>query len=390
MRNPLITLLGGNFKQKSKKVKWSSAAEDLIQEAFEGLDGFYDYHMHLLGLGAKTDEIWVNPTVLSLAHPMDFFKAKVFMNASGIRNKEKADEQYIDQLFRLIDKMPHAGKYCLFAWEKCYDLNGEVVYEDTKIHISNEYVYNICRRMPDRLVPVVSIHPYRQDVLEELEKWAAKGVKMIKWMPATMGMDPSEPRCVPFYQKVKELDMVLLSHAGEEETVPVQKFQPLNNPLLFRLPLEVGTKVILAHCAGKGKGEDLDNKGKKVPNHELFFRMMDDPRYEGRLFGDVSAMAQANRCGDPLQTVFDRKEHHRRLIYGSDYPLPAINSAISLKLLIKLGYLDEEDKKPLKEIYKNNPILFSFVLFRTLHDPNNTSYRFPNSMFSFHPELEIK
>ncbi|WP_143959253.1 amidohydrolase family protein [Litoribacter populi] len=389
MRNPLITLIGGNFKTRKKSAKWSPKAQQLIADASDGLETFYDYHMHLLGLGTKERDIWVNPTVLSLIHPFDFLKAKVFMNASGIRNKKKADEQYLNQLFQLIEKIPIAGKYCLFAWEKCYDLNGEVNLKDTKIHISNDYVFRICQRLPDKLVPVVSIHPYRTDAVIELEKWAKKGVKMVKWMPATMGMDPSEPRCVPFYQKMKDLDMVLISHAGEEETVPVEKFQPLNNPLLFRLPLEIGTKVILAHCAGKGDGKDLENKGKKVPNHELFFRMMDEPRYEGKLFGDISALAQANRCGAPLRTVFEQKEHHHKLLYGSDYPLPAINSAISLKLLIKLGYLNKEDKSPLTEIYKNNPLLFSFVLFRSMHDPNDENYRLPISVFSYHKSLGI-
>jgi len=389
MRNPILTLLGGNFKQSKKKPQWSNETQRLLESAFRGMDQVYDYHLHLLGLGNDTENTWINPDILSIAHPIEYAKAKVFMNASGIRNKEKADRQYLEQLFRLVEGFPPHSKFCVFALDKCYEINGEVNLEDSKLYVSNDYVHRVCQRLPDRLIPVASIHPYRKDAVEQLEWCASKGFKMVKWMPATMGMDPSEPRCVPFYLKLKELDMVLLSHAGEEETVPVEKFQPLNNPLLFRLPLEVGVKVILAHCAGKGKGEDFDYKGKMVDNHKLFFRMMDNPRYEGKLFGDVSALAQANRCGGPLKTVFERKEHHHRLIYGSDYPLPAVNTAISLKLLVKLGYLDAKEKEPLQEIYKYNPLLFSFVLFRRLRDPQNPHYRFPDSLFTFHHELDI-
>ncbi|MFC4873136.1 amidohydrolase family protein [Negadavirga shengliensis] len=390
MRNPILTQIGGKYERNPSKVILGTAAEALVTEAFRGLDGFYDYHMHLLGLGKNRPETWVNPSVFSLTHPMDWIKAKIFLNASGVRTKKNADEQYLDQLIKFIQDIPFPGKYCLFAWDKCYDLDGEVSYPDTKVYISNEYVYRVCMQMPGKLIPVVSIHPYRADALQELDKWAKLGVKMIKWIPATMGMDPSHPRCAPFYQRIRELDMVLLSHAGKEENIPVRRFQELNNPLLFRLPLEIGVKLVLAHCAGKGKGKDLDDKGKPVDNYKLFYRLMDEPRYEHHLYGDVSAMVQVNRCGEPLQTTFDKKEHHHRLLYGSDYPLPAINSLISLNLLQKLKYLDRGEVKPLREIYRKNPLLFSFVLYRRLRDPKMNSYRFPDTMFASHPALEIK
>lgn len=390
MRNPIFTQLGGKYKMDPSKVSLGNKAEELVNEAFRGLEEFYDYHMHLLGLGKNQPETWVNPSVFSLAHPMDWVKAKIFMNASGVKSKRDADEQYLDQLNKFINDMPYPGKYCLFAWDKCYDLNGEVNYSHTKVYISNEYVYRVCMRMPGKLIPVVSIHPYRADALQEVDKWAKLGVKMIKWMPATMGMDPSHPRCAPFYQRIKELDMVLLSHAGKEENLPVAHFQEFNNPLLFRLPLEIGVKLILAHCAGKGKGKDLDDKGKPVDNYKLFYRLMDEPRYEGYLFGDVSAMAQVNRCGEPLKVTFEKKEHHHRLLYGSDYPLPAINSLISLNLLRKMKYLDKGDVEPLREIYMKNPLLFSFVLYRRLRDPEMNSYRFPDSLFVGHKMLGVK
>jgi uncharacterized protein len=389
MKNPILTQVGGKYEMYPSQIALSEAAEDLVNEAFTGLDVFYDYHMHLLGLAESQPETWVNPSVFSFSNPMDWIKAKIFMNASGVKQKKDASEQYLDQLFRLIHDMPYPGVYCLFAWDKCYDLGGEVNYDHTKVFISNEYVYRVCMRMPEKLIPVVSIHPYRNDAVQELEKWAQLGVKMIKWMPATMGMDPSHPRCAPFYNKVKELDMVLLSHAGKEENLPVEEYQELNNPLLFRLPLDIGVKVILAHCAGKGKGKDMDHKGKLTDNYKLFYRLMDDPRYESNLFGDVSAMAQVNRCGKPLQVTFEKKEHHHRLLYGSDYPLPSINSLISLKLLRKLNYLDKEDEKPLREVYRKNPLLFSFVLYRRLRDPKIHTYRFPDSLFSRHALLGI-
>src|SRR5688500_7690056 len=114
---------------------------------------------------------------------------------------------------------------------------------------------------------------------------------------STNGINPSGPQCDPFYQKMKDLKLVLLSHGGEEKAVESEEDQKLGNPLLLRRALDHGVKVIVAHCAGLGTNQDLDHPGRKAHNFELFLRLMEDPRYEGRVFGDISAMTQFNRVG---------------------------------------------------------------------------------------------
>ena len=54
----------------------------------------------------------------------------------------------------------------------------------------------------------------------------------------------------------------------------------------------------------------------------------DDKKYEGLVFGEISAMTQFNRCGTPLTTILEREDLHDRLVNGSDYPLPAVNVLI--------------------------------------------------------------
>ena len=34
-----------------------------------------------------------------------------------------------------------------------------------------------------------SIHPYRNDAVEEIEKWANRGIRLIKLLPNSMGID---------------------------------------------------------------------------------------------------------------------------------------------------------------------------------------------------------
>jgi hypothetical protein len=153
--------------------------------------------------------------------------------------------------------------------------------------------------------------------------------------------------------------------------------------------LDRGVKVIVAHCAGLGTNEDLDSKDRKpVHNFDLFLRLMDDKRYEGLVFGDISAMTQFNRIGQPLRTILAREDLHERLVNGSDYPLPAVNILIRTRPLVKQGYITESEGQSLKEIYDFNPLLFDFVLKRTMKLPG-TAKSLPSSVFMTNPALGV-
>jgi predicted TIM-barrel fold metal-dependent hydrolase len=204
-----------------------------------------------------------------------------------------------------------------------------------------------------------------------------------------MGIDPSDPLCDPFYQKMKELDLILLSHGGEEKAVEAEEDQKLGNPLLLRRALDHGVKVIVAHCAGLGANEDLDSKDRKqVHNFDLFMRLMDEKRYEGLAFGEVSAMTQFNRVGKPLTTILQREDLHERIVNGSDYPLPAVNVLIRTKPLVNHGYITSAEAASLKEIYRYNPLLFDFVLKRTIKIPG-TEQRLPAAVFMTNTALGV-
>src|SRR3989475_3145437 len=183
--------------------------------------------------------------------------------------------------------------------------------------------------------------------------------RMVKWLPNAMGIDPSDELCDPFYRKMREFNLVLLSHGGEEKAVEAQEDQRFGNPLLLRRALDHGVKVIIAHCAGLGDNEDLDSKNRmRVPNFDLFLRLMSEKRYEGLLFADISAMTQYNRIGRPLTPILQREELHERLVNGSDYPLPAVNLLIRTRALVPPGYITKDERGCLNGNYDYNPLLF--------------------------------
>ena len=100
-------------------------------------------------------------------------------------------------------------------------------------------------------------------------------------------------------------------------------------------------------------------------------------------------MTQYNRIGAPLTTLLRRADLQERLVNGSDYPLPAINALIRTKSLVAQGYLSEEERAGLNEIYDYNPILFDFVLKRTIRAPG-TGEKFKASVFQEHPALPVR
>ncbi|MDQ3191749.1 MAG: amidohydrolase family protein, partial [Bacteroidota bacterium] len=279
-------------------------------------------------------------------------------------------------------------KFALLALDKFYRRDGSVDTSNTMAYVPNRLVYEISKHFPHHFFPCVSIHPYRKNAISQLEKWAELGVKQIKWIPNIMGMDPLDKKCKEFYQKMIEYDMVLLTHTGKEEAITLYGYQHLGNPLLYRRALDMGVKIIMAHCAGLGKNLDLESKSlKRIKNYMLFLRLMEEKQYRANLFGDISGLTQFNRSGEALRAMLKRTDIHSRLINGSDYPLPAINSLIWTNALVKKGYLDKEDRKPLNEIYKYNPLLFDFVLKRNLHHPTKGT-KFDISIFKTNRVIE--
>jgi len=388
----LLHHIGGAFRHQPEELvkKISHGARDLIKRAFDNIEParLVDYHTHIAGLGTNGSGAFVNPKMLSWRHPLHRVKFKTYVSAGGVSDESVADSEIIERLVRLITNIEGHGKYRLLAFDKNHHRDGTANLAKTEFYVPNDYIFSIASNQPNLFEAVISVHPYRSDALAELQRGAERGARMVKWLPNAMGIDPSDELCDPFYRKMKELGLVLLSHGGEEKAVEAEEDQRLGNPLLLRRALDHGVKVIVAHCAGLGENEDLDDSERsRRPNFDLFLRLMGEKRYEGLLFADISAMTQYNRAGRPLRTVIERAGLHERLVNGSDYPLPAINILIRTGALRKQGYIDNDERVWLNEIYDYNPLLFDFVLKRAIKLPG-TNQRLAASIFMANSALE--
>jgi uncharacterized protein len=82
--------------------------------------------------------------------------------------------------------------------------------------------------------------------------------------------------------------------------------------------------------------------------------------------GDLSAITQVNRRPEVLREVLTRTDWHARLLWGSDYPLPAIDWLTSAPRLARHGLLDAALAEPLEQLQALNPLAFDFTLKRML------------------------
>jgi mannonate dehydratase len=216
--------------------------------------------------------------------------------------------------------------------------------------------------------------------VEALEQAKADNARAVKWLPASMGIDPASPLCDRFYEAAARLKMPVITHAGEERAVIGTDIQEYGNPLRLRRALDAGVRVVVAHCASMGEDRDTDKgpHGPMVSSFELFARLFDTEKYTQHLFGDIAAMPQTNRAAPALARVLEREDWHPRLLNGSDYPLPGLMPIFSVKYLVSLGLVQESAVELLTYIREFNPLLFDFVLKRHLR---SNGKGFSNSVF---------
>jgi len=340
-----------------------------VQSAWEGLDPreVWDAHAHLIGTGDSGSGILVHPAMDSLLSPAQYARRLFFLNAGCVHDSPgSVDRSYVERMQNLLDGMRPGAKLLLFAFDRVHDEAGRPRAEHTTFYVPDAYARDTARRHPQYFEWVASIHPYRPDAVQALEAAKRDGARAVKWLPSAMGIDPGSPRCDLFYEAMARMKLPLVSHAGLERAVRGRDAHDFGNPLRLRRALDAGVRVVVAHCASMGEDRDLDRGGALVESFSLFERLMEEPRYENSLFGDISAMTQVNRAGPALAKVIERSEWHARLLNGSDYPLPGVMPIFSVAHLVSLGLVQDSAAPVLREIRLHNPLLFDFVLKRHL------------------------
>ncbi len=340
----------------------------LVQAAWRGIDAgkVWDSHCHAFGDGASGSGLWFNPRLNNIWKPVGYAQKAMYVNASCVdESAGRADQSFVERLLSQCRAMRPGFKVMLFGFDWARDDAGAAMPERSTFHVPDKYVASLAQKHAAHIEWVASIHPYDPAALDRLDAAAAAGMRAIKWLPSAQNIDPADARCERYYAKLAALKIPLITHAGDERAV--HGFgEHLGNPLRLRRPLDAGVRVVVAHCASLGEGEDTDRRGgTMLPNFELFARLMDEPQYRANLVGDIAAVTQGNRM-NVLGRLLARPDWHERLVNGSDYPLPGIVPLIYLKAVVQQNMLDTAALEPLRRLREINVLLFDFVLKRSL------------------------
>lgn len=405
--------LGGDFAgpPRDLAIIMDGPAGDLVRAAFDFPGGAVpvDHHIHVLASGTGLDALCgpvAGPAPRITARRFAWWnlfrrvQTEVLLSAAGIARMEDGDEQYARRLLALVEHYPGPGTFHLLALDAYYDGPGRGPdWQRTDLYVPNAYVVALrdClnaklaeKGITDRRFAAVgSVNPYREDAVQALRRLARSGVRFVKWLPNVMGIDPADRRIEPFYRAMNELGLVLISHTGHETALITPGDHPgvgdpqrLGNPRRLRRALDAGVTVIMAH--GGRDDDDVETEGPRrgeaVANFELFLRMMAEPAYRGRLFGGLSAMTMA-KTAHQLRRMAGDRGLGCRFVNGSDYPLPASAFLNPTRAMAGAGlaYLTAAERRALDAIYGYNPLLFDFVLKRTIRPAGGR--RLPDAMF---------
>ena len=225
---------------------------------------------------------------------------------------ERTERELAQHLARIVAETAELDAAVVLAFDAVYDLEGRRDETRTHLYVTNDYVMELAQRPSQRLLFGASVHPYRADALQELERCVAGGAVLMKWLPVSQGMDPSHPRCVPFFEALAHHKLPLLCHTGGELSLP--RFDDdLADPMLLEEALRRGVTVIMAHCGTRSSPTNRDY----LPQ---FLRLA--RQYE-KCYGDTSALDLPSRWYAYDRILTDRVVREK-LVHGSDWPIVAI------------------------------------------------------------------
>lgn len=180
-----------------------------------------------------------------------------------------------------------------------------------------------------KMVPVATVHPYDGEAaLAELERVAARGVKVLKIHPHTQKFDASDPRVLALVRRAGDLGVVVLMDNAN--------IVPADSQNLFNLALQAPkTKFIFAHMGAMNF---------RFWNILKLARTAED-LFANNIFFDISGTVIL-AADSPIEEEFVwtmRNVGVDQLLLGSDYPqLPL---AQTLQALDRLGLSEAEKAK---------------------------------------------
>jgi predicted TIM-barrel fold metal-dependent hydrolase len=245
----------------------------------------------------------------------------------GITGDDESKERQIEaRLVETLHGTPELDAAVILALDAVYTDAGEIDPSRTHLHVSNDYVIELCKKHSKMLFGA-SVHPFRKDAVAELERCINAGAVLMKWLPIVQGFSPADERCFPLYEVMAHHKLPLLSHTGGERTL-IRLNEEFAPPRLLEPALKWGVTVIAAHCGTRSSPFETD----------YFDEFSSMVREHENLYGDTAALNLPTRM-HALPRILKDDFVRSRIVHGSDWPVIAIPPLGALDLLREKNWL---------------------------------------------------
>ena len=301
------------------------------------MSGVIDIHIHIGGPGDSGSGCRMSPEfIFSPA----FAAMLIALKASPFDVRDEKIKEIILNTINTAEKIDYA---VLLALDGVYK-NGKYIESESHLVTPNEYIIDIAKTNK-RVLLGASVHPYRnkKERLNKTRRCIDNGAVLFKWIPSSQQIDPEDDRCIPFYEVLTRENVPLLCHTGGELAVPTSDFNAnnFNDPRRLKKALDMGVKVIAAHCATPYLGAIMP--ADKGYFDELMEMLKVSEKKKWNLYADISAFCTPTRI-TYLKSI--NREITKgaispgRFLYGSDFPIPIMDinifkSPLNLKELLE-------------------------------------------------------
>lgn len=268
-----------------------------------------DVHVHMAAFPTPENGCFMSPR-MRRSPLFRFFYYRMGLDPA---KPEESNRLYVERLASLIRDSRYVAKAVILGMDGIYDAVGNSVANANDFVIPNAYVLQVAKVHPDVFRPGVSINPRRRDAMDELDLCADAGAALVKCLPNAMDMNPADPAFRPFWRRMAERRLPLLSHVGYEFSLRDHD-QSVGDPARLIPALEEGVTVIAAHGLSYG-----------LVFYEKYWPVFQDlTRRFPNFYWDCSALSLFNRCGMLLR-IRHHPELWPRMVFGTDYPLPVLS-----------------------------------------------------------------
>jgi hypothetical protein len=266
----------------------------------------FDFHLHLAGDGSSDSGILLGRRMRR--RPVTWYLCRS-MGLPFRQLGRDGDRMFLEAILGHLNRAREVDFGLLLAMDRILLDDGTPDDDRLELYVPNDYVLDLAQR-ESKVLAGVSIHPYRPDALDELDRCAERGAAAVKWLPTSQNIDPADPRCFPFYRRLAAHGLPLVCHTGPEHAFSVVR-PDLQDPRMLWPALECGVNVISAHCGLNvlpWEPHRLDG---------LFETLERFPT----AWADLSAFSLPRRPR-LVRRVIEAEPFHPRLIHGSDWPIP--------------------------------------------------------------------